>query len=72
MIAQANGIDTLCEFFNSESVQKIISSKSRAKIITATNCFAHVDDLNIFMKIFFNYLKMMVYLYLNSPHIKTN
>jgi|MDSW01.1.fsa_nt_gb SAM-dependent methyltransferase len=70
MIAQANGIDTLCEFFNGESVQKIISSKSRAKIITATNCFAHVDDLNIFMKNIFQLLEDDGVFIFESPHIK--
>ena len=70
LIAQANGIDTLCEFFNSESVQKIISSKSKAKIITATNCYAHVDDLNIFMKNIFQLLEDDGVFIFESPHIK--
>ena len=49
LIAQRNGIDTDCEFFNAETAQRIVQKKGRASVITATNVFAHVDDLNAFM-----------------------
>jgi len=50
MIAQANGIDTVCDFFNEVTARKIVEDKGRASVITATNVFAHVDDLDRFMR----------------------
>lgn len=49
LIAQRNGIDTDCEFFNTGTAQSIVERKGRASVITATNVFAHVDDLHEFM-----------------------
>ena len=49
-IAEKNGIPTISEFFNSELAKKIAEKYGRAKIITATNLFAHVDDLHDLMK----------------------
>ncbi len=45
MLAHERGIDTICDFFNQESVDKIKSDKGQASVITATNVFAHVNDL---------------------------
>ncbi len=45
--ANENGIHTECDFFNSKTYDKYIGVK--ASIVTATNVFAHVDDLNDFM-----------------------
>lgn len=50
LIAQRNGIDTECDFFNSDTAERIVSLKGHAAVITATNVFAHVDDLHAFMK----------------------
>jgi SAM-dependent methyltransferase len=50
MIAQANGIDTICDFFNEDTARAIVASKQQASVITATNVFAHVDDLDAFMR----------------------
>ena len=50
LIAQQNGIDTDCDFFNSDTAQRIVQNKGRASVITATNVFAHVDDLHGFMQ----------------------
>ena len=50
MLALERGIDTICDFFNSESVDKILTTKGTASVITGTNVFAHVDDLYSFMK----------------------
>jgi len=49
MLAQKRGIDTICDFFNEESVRKIIENKGKALIITGTNVFAHVNDLHLLM-----------------------
>ena len=49
MLARESGIDTLCDFFNDDVAQQIIEQKGQASVITATNVFAHVDDLNALM-----------------------
>ena len=50
MIAKERGIDTLCDFFNTGTVDQIILDKGQAAIISATNVFAHVDDLQLLME----------------------
>ncbi len=45
IVAQKNGIDTLQEFFSEDTVNKIIARYGRAKAVTATNMFAHVNDV---------------------------
>ena len=49
MIARENGIDTMCEFFNDDAARQIVAEKGNASVITATNVFAHVDDLDALM-----------------------
>lgn len=49
-IAIKNGIDTISEFFSSKLALKIRQQKGNASIITGTNVFAHIDDLNDFVK----------------------
>ena len=48
-IAEKRGIETWDKFFSFSVSEQIVSSKQRAKIITATNVFAHIDDLHSFM-----------------------
>ncbi len=45
-IAIERGIPTIVDFFSRNVVQKIRSEKGPAKIITATNVFAHMEDIN--------------------------
>jgi SAM-dependent methyltransferase len=49
MIARSNGIETICDFFNEDTAKEIVAHKGLASVVTATNVFAHVDDLNAFM-----------------------
>lgn len=44
-IAEENGIETLNDFFNEKSVNEIIMRKGKADVVTATNVFAHIDDI---------------------------
>lgn len=48
--ANANGIGTICAFWGKDVAQKISEKNGKAKVITATNILAHVDDLNEFLK----------------------
>lgn len=50
LLAQREGIETICDFFNEDTADRIISEKGRANVVTATNLFAHVDDLHSFMR----------------------
>ena len=48
-IANANGIHTIPKPFTAELASTILLQKGRASVITATNVFAHIDDLHDFM-----------------------
>jgi C-methyltransferase C-terminal domain/Putative zinc binding domain/Methyltransferase domain len=49
-IAEKRGIPTINDFFGKISAQKVVDKKGKASVITGTNVFAHVDDLESFMK----------------------
>ncbi len=49
-IAIRKGIPTIKDFFNEETAGKITKKYGKAKIITATNVFAHIRDFDSFMK----------------------
>tara|TARA_B100001093_G_C26858417_1_gene1028619 strand:+ start:5694 stop:6944 length:1251 start_codon:yes stop_codon:yes gene_type:complete len=49
-IANRRGIRTINSFFGSKVVNKILKTIGKAKVITGTNVFAHVDNLEIFIK----------------------
>lgn len=43
--ANNNGIETINEFFNENTVLNILKQKGKAKLITANNVFAHINDI---------------------------
>lgn len=45
-IAIERGIPTILDYFTPEVVKKILSKEGRAKVITATNVFAHIENVN--------------------------
>lgn len=49
-LANSNDIETLNTFWNEESANKILQEYGGAKVITAFNVFAHVDDVHGFVK----------------------
>ncbi|MCI0411454.1 class I SAM-dependent methyltransferase [bacterium] len=49
-IATEAGIDTLPVFFGIKTAQIIAEARGKAHILTANNVFAHVDDLDSFVK----------------------
>ena len=49
-IANRRNIPTINSFFNKSVVTRILKKYGKAKIITGTNVFAHVNDLKIFLK----------------------
>ena len=49
-LAVKKGIDTLIRYFDNSTTQYILRKYGKAKIITATNVFAHIDDVENVMK----------------------
>ena len=49
-IAIKRGIPTIIDYFNKKTVKKILNKHGKAKIITATNVFAHIDNINQIVK----------------------
>ena len=49
-IAIEKGIPTIVDFFNVEVSEKVVITHGKAKVVTATNVFAHVVDLDSFME----------------------
>ncbi len=49
-IATQKGIPTINEFFGEERAKSILQSFGKARLVTALNTFAHVADLDSFMK----------------------
>jgi len=45
-IAIARGIPTILDYFNREVVKKVLSKHGKARLVTATNVFAHIENIN--------------------------
>ncbi|MAG12654.1 hypothetical protein CL630_02460 [bacterium] len=56
-IANENGINTINSYFNKDTVSKILESDGKADLVTASNVFAHADDLKGITNNAFNLLK---------------
>jgi len=48
-IAKKNGINTMVEFFSSKLAEEIQKKYGKASVITGTNVFAHINDLDDFI-----------------------
>lgn len=68
LMAVGRGIDTLNEFFGPHIASRIIESHGHASVITATNVFAHVDDLDGFMEAVDTLLDDKGALIIEAPH----
>jgi hypothetical protein len=49
-LAVERGIPTLFRYFDRETVREIAASRGQAKLVTATNVFAHIDNVNDLVK----------------------
>jgi SAM-dependent methyltransferase len=56
-IAQDAGIDTICDFIGATVAERIVQERGRASLVTATNVFAHVDDLDAMIEALLKLLK---------------
>ena len=70
-LAIKDNIPTVKSFFNKENAEKILNENGKAKIITATNVFAHVKELESFM----NGIKILLSekgVFIEESHYLTN
>ena len=49
-IARDKGIDTLNNYFNQKAAKRVVDRYGNAKLVTAINVFAHIDDLHGFVR----------------------
>ena len=49
-LAIKKGIPTIIDYFDNKTTKKIFQKYGKAKIITATNVFAHIDNINNIVK----------------------
>src|SRR4030042_765996 len=49
-IAIEKGIPTILEYFNKPTVDRVVAKYGKAKVITATNVFAHIEHVNDVLK----------------------
>ena len=54
--ANEKGIPTICEFWGKKAAGQVLGRIGKVDIITATNVFAHVDDVHEFVKHVYNIL----------------
>lgn len=50
-IANENGIETIIDYFNEETVKNILINHKKPRVITATNVFAHIEKPNYLIKL---------------------
>jgi len=56
-LAIKKGINTLIRYFDQPTSKLVLKKFGKAKIITATNVFAHIENVNMLMKNILNILK---------------
>jgi hypothetical protein len=49
-LAIQNGIPTIIDYFGRDIVTRILSENGHAKVVTATNVFAHIENINEILK----------------------
>ena len=55
-LAIAKGIPTVIDYFGRSVVNRILKDQGKAKIVTATNVFAHIEDVNEILDCIINLL----------------
>jgi len=70
-IAEKNGVPTLNELFSADLAAKVRGEHGQASMITASNCFAHVNDLYDFVKGLDVLLTQNGVFVMEAPHFQT-
>lgn len=67
-IAVGHGIETINDFISPKLVSQIVDDYGRASVVTATNVFAHIDDLDDFLEAVDLLLDDQGVLIIEAPH----
>jgi len=67
-IAIGRGIETINDFISPQVASQVLERYGRASVITATNVFAHIDDLDSFMEAVNSLLDDTGVLIIEAPH----
>lgn len=67
-IAISRGIETINDFISPQVASQVIERYGRASVVTATNVFAHIDDLDSFMEAVDSLLDDTGVLIIEAPH----
>jgi len=70
-IAEKNGIPTVNELFSADIATRIRNEHGKASVVTASNCFAHVNDLVDFVKALDILLTPDGVFIVEAPHFQT-
>jgi dTDP-4-dehydrorhamnose reductase/2-polyprenyl-3-methyl-5-hydroxy-6-metoxy-1,4-benzoquinol methylase len=68
-IAEERGVSSIVDFWSGDVAQQILDMHGRPKLITATNVFAHVDDVRSFLSAAGNCLHEEGALVLEFPYV---
>jgi SAM-dependent methyltransferase len=68
-IARKKGIETIIDFFSEKLAKKTVKKHGKASIITATNVFAHINNLDDFMKGVKRILKKDGVIVIEAPYL---
>ena len=68
-VAQEKGINTHCDFLNSNSSKTITNKYGKADLVIANNVLAHVPDINDFVKSLKDLIKPSGIISIEVPHI---
>jgi hypothetical protein len=66
--AISRGIDTINDFISTKVAKSVVSTHGLASVITATNVFAHIDDLDAFCEAIEILLNEKGVLIIEAPH----
>lgn len=66
--AIGRGIETINEFISPKLASQVVESHGKALVVTATNVFAHIDDLGDFMRAINTLLDDRGVLIIEAPH----
>jgi hypothetical protein len=68
-IAEKRGVETISAFFSMPVAEEIVHRKGKAAVITGTNVFAHIDDLDDLLLSVRHLLKPEGVFIIEAPHL---
>ena len=69
-IAEENGIPSISDFWGLAAAKKAVERIGKVDVITATNVFAHVDDLHVFLDAVYDALTDEGILVIEFPYLR--